>query len=433
MRQPSHHTPDTIWGHEAILKLVGRMIETGRLPHALLLHGPDGVGKRSLAFALAKLIFSQGVEPGPATVSGPAPAPMLWHPVDPVRSDDDFFGAGGDLFGDLGPEPPAEQPPPEHEQEEPQEPPELSLFSEEALAPPPSPSPPSRPATPRALRPIDARIDKLVSKTYPVEYDRDDVPIPAGYIDLSVIEPIGRSKSIRVEQTRTLQDVAGLRPVEADHRIIIVLGADAITQSAANSLLKLIEEPPSYLVLILVTDHSNRVLETIRSRCVSLACQPLEREELTRRLVEDEGVEAGLAAVAAALAEGRPGLALATLSGDLLKQRREIFDARLAIDRLGPAALPLAVHRSLKASDNRVGAAASMLITLARDRMVRRLAPGRDGLLVNHDLAAMLDEGEADVAAIHAEAARLLECLELEDHPAIPAPQPALELALWPA
>lgn len=453
----SQHTLGTIWGHEAIKRLVRAMLSDNRLPHALMLHGPDGVGKRSLAFAIAKLILSSGLNVRERSIAAPA-ARFAWRAGGVQRDpDDDLFGGMDDMFGgaeepkkDEGggmedeesraaapaPEPPKKKTAAKKKAKsdavaEPVE--QAAAVAAPAAVPVALPAPSRRPRTaPSEWIPmsVDARVDRQVAKSYPIQW-QDEMPLPTGHVDLNVIEPMPKAKSIKVDQVRMLQEAAWISPMEGKYRVILVFGADTITGSAANSLLKFLEEPPSYLVLILVTDHYHRILETIRSRCASLVCQPLDRAELQHRLVQEERIESGLAGVASAYAEGRPGVALQVLNGKLLEQRKEIFDARLAIDRIGPAALPLAVHRALNAAGG-IGPASQMLLALVRDRMVNRLAPGAEELLVNRDLKPMLDEGSADPADLYGEAERLLESLRMEDHPAVPAPQPSLELALWP-
>lgn len=474
MLEPSHHTFDTIWGHEPVKKLVRRMLASNRLPHAMLLHGPDGVGKRSLAFAMAKLILSAGLRVPGGTIAAPRGARYSWHLDEPARSDNDMFGGGegmDDLFGeqpDLFAEPKqaAPPPPPETPKEEAkpkrarksakakkEEPPALEAKQaqaetaetkpkasrkkaaapkDEAPAPPaeaPAPAP-APAAAPRSLA-IDPRVDKLVAKSYPVQY-AGDMPIMSGFADLNIIEPAPGKKGIRVEQVRALTEEIGyLAPIESTWRVVLIFGADTITPSAANSLLKLLEEPPSFLVLILVTDSPYRVLETIRSRCASLPCHPVDRDELTHRLVQEERCDPSHARVAASLAEGRPGVALSYLSGKALEQRQEILEARLGVDRRGLASVPMSASRVLKAAGS-VGTASTLLLALARDRLVRRFAPGVEHLLINGDLAARFDEFTPDPADLCEEAERLLDALRLSQHPAIPAAEPAIELALWP-
>ncbi len=428
MRAPSEHNFETIWGHEPVKRLVRGMLAENRLPHALLLHGPDGVGKRSTAFAIAKMILSSGARVRESVVAAPS-AKFAWRIEEPKRSPDepgDMFGDDGmeDLFGDaLAADESESKPEPSGRDESvarPAKKPELKASS----VAPASTSPADVPLT------VDPRVERMVSKAYPIEWE-NDAPVPAGHVDLNIIEPMPKSKSIKVDQVRMLQDAAHVPPMEGRYRVILVFGADTITGSAANSLLKFLEEPPSYLVLVLVTDHYHRILETIRSRCASLVCQPVDRELLVDRLVEEEKVDPALAKVATAFSEGRPGRALQVIGGKLLEQRQEVFDARLAIERVGSAALPLAVQRALGAAGG-IGPAALLLMSLARDRLVRQLAPKSEHLLVNGDLASTLDSMETDPSALFLEAERLVESMKMEDHPAVPAPQPALELALWP-
>ncbi|MDK2970382.1 MAG: polymerase subunit delta [Candidatus Sumerlaeota bacterium] len=461
MLPPSHHTFETIWGHDSIKLLVRRMLETGRLPHALLLHGPPGLGKKSLAFAIAKLIFSSGLPVRESRVEAPAPRFSLRLPEPDRAPDDDLFGGMDDLFGEqedlfgaaepeTEPEPAAEASPPPPQPELPLEPAQPEPAQSESAQPesaqpestksepvkpsprksklaPPVAEPPS--AAPRGPVSLDPRVDRLVSKSHPVEYD-GLTPALQGFVDLSIIEPV-KSKSILVEQVRDLQDLGWRAPLEGAYRVILIFGADTITLSAANSLLKLLEEPPSYLVLILVTNNAHRVLETIRSRCASLPCQPLPRGELTARLVQEEKVDAALAAVAATLSGGCPERALEVVQGGLKEQRQEVFDARLELDRRGLAALPLTTNRILSRCGS-LGQASLLLMALARDRMVRSLVPGHEELLVNGDLAGLLDEMPQGAAALWEEAERLTACLQMENHPVVPSPEPALEVALWP-
>lgn len=552
MLQPSHHTLDTIWGHEVTRQLVVRLLEQQRLPHALLLSGADGVGKRSLAFALAKTILSAGLRkrssmtggapglpPREASLKSPVRGAMLRAPAPPkmiVRvgagpalasaanvfhaPEDDLFGGMDDLFAEppkpapkpkaktkdksAGEAPPTAPPAEPESAAEPESekagksrknnradaetqaalaertplprliaPGNVDGAADDTLvpiaAPPPvpvssanQPAAEARPVDPpsgddadgaslfrddedmeheRVAAPppvfdgpidtsLDDRVHKLVSKAYPVEYNNDERPMLQGHVDLMIIEPIGKSKSIKIDQVRVMQDTAMLPPLEGRFRVILVFGADTITMGAANSLLKLMEEPPSWLVLILVTDHYHRVLETIRSRCASLVCAALPKDDLVDKLVQQERVEPGLARVAASIAEGRPGRALELVAGKALKARHEVFEARLNIDRVGAAAMPLACARALSATGS-LGAAALMLMALARDRLVKQLAPEDPGLLINGDLAALYDGLPVDEALLHEEAERLLEALTMEDHPAVPAPMVPLQMALW--
>ncbi|OGI50178.1 MAG: DNA polymerase III subunit delta' [Candidatus Muproteobacteria bacterium RIFCSPLOWO2_01_FULL_60_18] len=88
--------------------------------------------------------------------------------------------------------------------------------------------------------------------------------------DLSGVGLVDDAKSITVDQIRALGDFLSLRPHTATRKVVIISPADAMNINAANSLLKLLEEPPLGSMLLLVTSHPARLPATIRSRCARL-------------------------------------------------------------------------------------------------------------------------------------------------------------------
>jgi DNA polymerase III subunit delta' len=82
--------------------------------------------------------------------------------------------------------------------------------------------------------------------------------------DLFVLEPEGQG--ILIEGARRLRRDLHLRPFEADRRVYLILDAHLLRDESANALLKSLEEPPEYGVIVLVSDHAERMLATIRSR-----------------------------------------------------------------------------------------------------------------------------------------------------------------------
>ncbi len=93
-------------------------------------------------------------------------------------------------------------------------------------------------------------------------------------------------------------------------RVYIIERADTLNESAANSLLKVLEEPPSYVIFVLLAPHAARVLPTITSRSQMIRVNPLTREELTAYLQQKAALEPERAAMLAAYAEGRIGQAM---------------------------------------------------------------------------------------------------------------------------
>jgi DNA polymerase-3 subunit delta' len=88
--------------------------------------------------------------------------------------------------------------------------------------------------------------------------------------DLAGVGLVEDAKSITVDQIRALGDFLSLRPHTAARKVVIISPAEAMNINAANSLLKLLEEPPLGSMLLLVTSHPARLPATIRSRCAHL-------------------------------------------------------------------------------------------------------------------------------------------------------------------
>ncbi|MBD3679985.1 MAG: DNA polymerase III subunit delta' [Rhodobacteraceae bacterium] len=95
---------------------------------------------------------------------------------------------------------------------------------------------------------------------------------------------------ITVDEVRKLRGFLGLSATDGGRRVVIVDAADELNVSAANALLKLLEEPPADTVLLLISHQPSRLLPTIRSRCRDLRCLPLSPEALSSAIVE-AGVE----------------------------------------------------------------------------------------------------------------------------------------------
>lgn len=83
--------------------------------------------------------------------------------------------------------------------------------------------------------------------------------------DLYVLEPLG--DQIRIDDIRRLRHDLHMRPFEASRRVYLVFGADTMNEDAADALLKDLEEPPPYAVVVLVANDLGPLPETIRSRC----------------------------------------------------------------------------------------------------------------------------------------------------------------------
>jgi DNA polymerase-3 subunit delta' len=248
-----------IIGLEKPLSVIGRMLTSGRIPHALLFHGPEGVGKRTVAERLAISLLCERPGADGAACGSCAACVKAAH------------GNHPDLL-------------------------------------------------------VTTRLPKAEPKggTEP-----DDETEGEGSGDLKAW--------IVVDQVRELAQHAAYAPREGRRRVFLVDPADRMNAAAQNALLKTLEEPPGRALIILISARPHVLFPTVRSRCSQLGFAAMEPDRLAAALAA-HGLAAGEARSRAALAEGRPGRALA-LDPEATARRRdailELLDGLVA----SPAAL----------------------------------------------------------------------------------------------
>ncbi len=103
--------------------------------------------------------------------------------------------------------------------------------------------------------------------------------------DLIIVEPEGNI--IKVDDIRNLKDELMLKPTISNRKIAIINDAELMNEQAQNALLKILEEPPEYVTIILVTCNKEKLLYTIKSRCTLFKFSPLKNDEI-REFFEEE-------------------------------------------------------------------------------------------------------------------------------------------------
>lgn len=102
--------------------------------------------------------------------------------------------------------------------------------------------------------------------------------------DFSVINE--EAEIIKIGIIREFIDKVIEKPVLSEKKVYIINDADKMTKEAQNCLLKTLEEPQEYMVIILIAENENKILNTIKSRCTKILFEPLTNDEITELLRE---------------------------------------------------------------------------------------------------------------------------------------------------
>ncbi|MBW4043765.1 MAG: DNA polymerase III subunit delta' [Acidobacteria bacterium] len=253
-------------GNEGTVRRLREAIALGRLPNSLILTGPRGAGKYTLAVMLAQA------------------ANCLVQPM--TDGQPDFCGSCSNCsrIGQALP---------------------LEPRVEEAIA------------AREELRETDKKETRVLVQTHP---------------DVLVIPPDPPQLLIKLGQVRTVVREIYRMPGEA-RRAMYIFTSAAFMKEAANSLLKVLEEPPAYATIILLAENTGELLPTIRSRAQILRLGALPLEEIERLLAERRSDwKPAQRALVARLAEGAVGRALKfNLEGYLTSRQDALLLLRSAL------------------------------------------------------------------------------------------------------
>jgi DNA polymerase-3 subunit delta' len=172
--------------------------------------------------------------------------------------------------------------------------------------------------------------------------------------DLYVLEPLG--DQIRIDDVRELRRDLHMRPFEASRRVYLVHGADTMNEDAADALLKDLEEPPPYAVIVLVAEDLGPLPETIRSRCQLVPFRRLS-EKAVREAVRERAPELSEEEVTtlARVAGGRLDRAARLLDAAAVRRREALLGVARAL-YLDPDFEPADGAEALLAGISRCGA-----------------------------------------------------------------------------
>lgn len=195
-----------------------------------------------------------------------------------------------------------------------------------------------------------------------------------GVLDSLMAQPYLRLRpwaapTIGIEQIRALRRNANLKPLEG-RQVVVIADADRMTNGAANALLKLLEEPPATLTLLLTVTQTGSLLPTITSRCQEIRLSPLTDNEIEWALVEREGMDPARAQLLARVSQGSYRRALEWAAEDFNQRREDVLAFLRACLRDPYTQITLIESLTPPSERKRVKEMLSLMLMWFRDAMI---------------------------------------------------------------
>ena len=210
--------------------------------------------------------------------------------------------------------------------------------------------------------------------------------------------------SIGVDDIREqINDTIQIRPYSANYKIYIVDEAEKMTVQAQNALLKTIEEPPSYAVIILITTNQEAFLPTILSRCVQMKLKPLKDFTIKSYLTQNLHIAEKDADICAAFARGNLGKAIHLASSDEFK---ELFQkVMVLVKNVGTMDISMLLDciREMKEQNFDIGEVLDLMQLWYRDVLMFKVTKDMNLLIFKDEYKMINETGEkVDYAGLEA-------------------------------
>ena len=210
--------------------------------------------------------------------------------------------------------------------------------------------------------------------------------------------------SIGVDDVREqINDTIMIRPYSSYYKIYIVDEAEKMTVQAQNALLKTIEEPPSYAVIILITTNQEAFLPTILSRCVQMKLKPLKDFTIKSYLTQNLHIPEKDADICAAFARGNLGKAIHLASSDEFK---ELFQkVMVLVKNVGTMDISMLLDciREMKEQNFDIGEVLDLMQFWYRDVLMFKVTKDMNLLIFKNEYKMINETGEkVDYAGLEA-------------------------------
>lgn len=208
----------------------------------------------------------------------------------------------------------------------------------------------------------------------------------SSHLDMISIEAEGQF--IRINAIREIQEQMKFKPFEGRWRTVIIDESDKMNEQAANALLKTLEEPSAFNILILISSRPFSMPATIISRCRHMRFNPLPAPAIARFLSEREGIEQQKSILMAGLSGGSIGRALELNREDVLAYRAEIMQILMETRKDNPSSL-LNFALFFSRDKNKIRQGLDILNSCFRDALILK-ETRKNEMLVNQDKSSFI-------------------------------------------
>ena len=201
--------------------------------------------------------------------------------------------------------------------------------------------------------------------------------------------------SISVDEIRDqLVNDMGIKPYSGRYKIYIIDEGEKMTPAAQNTLLKTIEEPPAYGIVIILTANREMLLQTILSRCVSLSLRAIDSRDIKSYLMERVNVPDYRADMAAKFAGGNLGRAIEIASSEDFNQMKDdVVRTMKNIDKLSAADINQTI-KELSAYKDNIDSYLNLIATWFRDVLLYK-ASSEEAAIVFREEEAVIRKSAA--------------------------------------
>ena len=213
-----------------------------------------------------------------------------------------------------------------------------------------------------------------------------------------------KPNSIGVEDIRTqVNNDMGIKPYQGPYKVYLIDEAEKMTVQAQNALLKTIEEPPSYAVIILITTNQEAFLPTILSRCVQMKLKPLKDFTIKSYLTQNLHVPEKDADICTAFARGNLGKAIHLASSDEFKELYQKVMVLVKNVRTMDISMLLDCIREMKEQNFDIGEVLDLMQLWYRDVLMFKVTKDMNLLIFKDEYKMINETGEkVDYAGLEA-------------------------------